>query len=326
MKIVTDLAFLDAFYHACCQPQGLTVSGAKARIIQGQFLHLLLAGATVHCADIGPNLQQYNNPLLLELNKLNRLRYMPIADFSTLTSIASVCRRSDIALFCLQNPTISNHIEASIQTGYYFLKDVPADDGLFVNQYVTYNRNLRKSWAFANGLFQPHHSIVIADAYLFNEYGESGLFALLGHIQPNCLGYPYWITLLGSDAERKKSYGLFQPEQIRKLISKIEALFDKAGISFEVEAFVYNGAEFHDRYILTNNLCVLPGYGISIVKNGVQTPQREGTWTVARPFSRVVYNEQPGVYFEKVMKEKLKTIKQWIEMGGSKVGNPFMIK
>jgi predicted nucleic acid-binding Zn finger protein len=325
MKIITDLPFLDAFYHAWTQPHGITIADSKARTIQGQFLSLLLEGATVHCAGVGPNLQQYGNPLLLELNKLNRLRPLAVSDFSSFASITQTCTRADIALFCLGNPALHDKVDASAQSGYLFFKDVPADEGLFVNQMVTYNRQSPKSWAFATNLFQPHHSVVIADAYLFNEQGTQGLLALLAHIQPKCLGYPYWITLLGSDAGRKNSFGLFQPEQIRQLICDIEALFEKAGVPFVVEAFVYNGHDFHDRYILTNNLCVLPGYGVSIVKNGKETPHKEGTWTAARPFSRVVYNNQQGVYFEKVMREKLKTIRQWIGRGdrnGS--GNPLM--
>lgn len=315
MKIITDLSFLDAFYHAWTQPPGLTIADSKARTIQGQFLSLLLEGATVHCAGVGSNLQQYGNPLLLELNKLNRLRPLAVNDISSFASITQTCPRSDIALFCLHNSAFQDKVDASAQSGYLFFKDVPDDESLFVNQLVTYNRQSPKSWDFATNLFQPHHSIVIADAYLFNEQGAQGLLALLAHILPKCLGYPYWITLLGSDAGRKNSFGLFQPEQIRQLISGIEALFEKDSVPFEVEAFVYNGPDFHDRYILTNNLCVLPGYGVSIVKNGKETPHKEGTWTAARPFSRVVYNNQQGVYFEKVMKEKLKTIRHWIGKG-----------
>ena len=325
MKIITDLAFLDSFYDTWTRPHGISLADGKARTIQGQFLSLLLEGATVHCAGVGPNLQQYGNPLLLELNNLNRLRPLAINDFSSFTSITHTCNRSDIALFCLGNAALHDKVDASAQSGYLILKDVPTDESLFVNQLVTYNRQTAKSWDFATKLFQPHHSIVIADAYLFNEQGANGLLALLKHIQPKCLGYPYWLTLLGSNADRKNSFGLFHPDQIRKLINDMEVLFEEANVPFAVEAFVYNGPDFHDRYILTNNLCVLPGYGVSIVKNGKETPHKEGTWTAARPFSRVMYNGQQGVYFEKVMQEKLRTIAGWIGRGDKNgSGNPLL--
>lgn len=324
MKVITDLPFLDAFCRAWLQPSGFSAADGQLRTLHGQFLNLLQEGATVHCLGLGPNLTAYNNPLLLQLNVLNRLRAWKGGHLGTAEDIVRYAARNEMALFCLGTLSDQACQQASKESGYWALAKPPDTIGFFDNQVVTYDRKEAKSWDFAAALFQPHHALVIADPYMYNVKGAQGLLALLKRIKPQCLGYPYWISLVSSDSRRAYSSGLFQPNQIQQLIGDIEAIFHQAAVPFRIEAFVYNGSEFHDRYILTNNLCVLPGYGVSIVKDGKEVPAKEGTWTAAKPFSRVVYNGQQGVYYEKVMQEKLGTIRHWIRKGGGEEENPLM--
>jgi len=325
MKIYTDLAFLDAFCQAWMAPSAFSAESALLKEVQSKFLHLLTNGGTVYCAGIGPNLPQYNNQLLLQLNQLNCLRPLDSGVFHPDKIMDQCSNRSEISIFSSGNDKEGLLQEALSGSGYFFFQQPPIADNLFAQIIVSYNRSKPKSWLFAGEMFNPHHSLIVADPHLYKEDGAKGLISLLKIIQPKRIGYPYWITLVGSSGERLHSNNLYNLDDIGKLAKTIEDLLGKDGLPFRVETFVYNGKDFHDRYIITNNLCVLPGYGVSIVKDGKEIPFKEGTWTAARPFSRVVYNNKKGVYFEKVMHEKLKTIRQWIGSGdrnGS--GNPLL--
>jgi hypothetical protein len=324
MKIYTDLAFLDAFCQAWQSPPAFSDESAILKEVQGKFLHLLTNGATVHCAGIGPDLNQYNNQLLLHLNQLNRLRLIEADFFQKHKIIQQFSYRSEMAIFCSGGESVDGLTEMVSDHGYFFFSTPPVDDNLFSQRFVTYNRSKPQNWSFAAQMFQPHHSLVVADPHLYKDDGVNGFKSLLKIIQPKCLGYPYWITLIGNSSERPHSLNLYNREAISKFSESIERQIVDKGLECRVETFVYNGADFHDRYIITNNLCVLPGYGVSIVKPDNETPKKEGTWTAARPFSRIVYNGKQGVYFEKVMKEKLGTIGRWIKVSGGKARNPLI--
>lgn len=82
-------------------------------------------------------------------------------------------------------------------------------------------------------------------------------------------------------------------------------------IGSEIEYFIYNRSDFHDRYLITNNCCVFPGSGIDIIKDG--KTRKEGTWTVFRPYKKVNVDEQEGVFFFKIMQKKIATLKRWAE-------------
>ena len=136
------------------------------------------------------------------------------------------------------------------------------------------------------------------------------MFAAFEQVMPVGLKKVYHVTLIGSDQSRKND--LPSKITIAKWANDLQDFLLRKGIKAKVEFHIYNNEEFHDRYIITNNIFIYSGYGMDILKNGSNV-QKDGIWIAHKPFKHVNVNGLKGVLFYRVMKEKLDVLKTFIQ-------------
>lgn len=180
--------------------------------------------------------------------------------------------------------------------------------------------NVSVNWEFANSFLNPHHSIIIADPYLFKDDTKQSLLSLINSVTSKRLKRDYSITLIGSS--RRSNLNLDE-EGIRIKMSEIETEIKTCMPQVQVnfEFFIYNNDEFHDRYIITNNACIFSGYGLDIIKNNLV--KKDGTWIAMKPFKQMTIEGVKGKFFFEIMLDKLSMMKSW--KGTSLSKNPLFM-
>lgn len=194
---------------------------------------------------------------------------------------------------------------------------------LFEEKTKTFLNKNPTDWLFAKEFLHPHNAIVIADPYLYTNDTLSSLVSLLKSTVSKSLKKKYHITLLG--CSRRKGIKDDEAFLIKNIVrSKLQLIESFPTLNINLDYHFYNGEEFHDRYIITNNTCIFSGYGLDIVKNGVS--KKDGTWLAFKPFKRLTINGKEGVFFFSIMKEKLKLMSGWIEKEDKlKSSNPLLL-
>lgn len=181
---------------------------------------------------------------------------------------------------------------------------------LFQEDIETFKKSTTKYWSFAKRFLSPHNAIVIADPYLFKDHTRKSVLASFEQVVPVGLKKEYYVTLIGSDQSRKSE--LPSKTLIERWTNDLLDFLVRKGIKAKVEFHIYNKEEFHDRYIITNNIFIYSGYGMDILKNG-NNVQKDGIWIAHKPFKHVNVNGSKGVLFYKVMNEKLGVLKTFIQ-------------
>lgn len=251
------------------------------------------------------------NPYINFLIKGNRIK-AAISEFQQLRTNEDeffTSAEKGVKLFLLSETYVSRIKDYQDKSGYYFLTPSTDNQLLFDEEIETFERSSQKTWAFAERFFNPHHSIVVADPYLYKEVSRRSLKEMLEKILPKKLLTPYHISLVGSDKNRKND--LPDANNITEWAAGLRNWINTIVNTASFECHIYNKEDFHDRYIITNNTCIFSGYGLNIIKNNHET-QRDGTWLALKPFKRVNVNGLKGVIFLKIMKDKLGIIKTWI--------------
>lgn len=204
--------------------------------------------------------------------------------------------------------------------GYHCLSTDGDISVLFDEKIKTFKNDNFTDWQFAKEFMSPHNSIVVADPYLYKEATLNSLNELLVNIAPKRLKKTYHISLVGSSNKQ----GMDNEEYLIKNIEKLRSgLQGSMGIKLIFEYHFCNQAEFHDRYIITNNTCIFSGYGLDILNRG--KTKKDGTWLAFKPFKRMNINGERGVYFCKIMNEKLNLIGSWIKKNGNATSaNPLL--
>ena len=207
------------------------------------------------------------------------------------------------------------------QSGCHHFSTSSNHECLFYDQIETFqNKSTFKDWGFAKRFLNPHHSIVIADPYLFTTSDGSinSIKELLGSLNMDSLNRDYHVTLIG-----KKIDNLAKGIQIQKWIKELMTQFERKNINVNIESFIIANKDFHDRYIITNNSFIFSGYGIDIIKNNKQT--KESSWVAFKPFKQVISNEDQKVFYVSIMKEKLSILRTWIiENKNNEPMNPLL--
>lgn len=181
---------------------------------------------------------------------------------------------------------------------------------LFQEDIETFKKSTTKYWSFAKRFLSPHNAIVIADPFLFKDHTRKSVLAAFEQVVPVGLQKEYYVTLIGSDQSRKSE--LPSKTIIEKWTNDLLDFLVRKEIKAKVEFHIYNKEEFHDRYIITNNIFIYSGYGMDILKNG-NNVQKDGIWIAHKPFKHVNVNGSKGVLFYKVMKEKLGVLNSFIQ-------------
>ena len=202
--------------------------------------------------------------------------------------------------------------------GYHCISQHNDFSVLFRENLKTFRINESISWEFARFYFTPHNSIVIADPYLYNTDTLYSLVDLIKNTASTRLKKKYYISLIGSSGNNDESFLIKSIE--KALTSLIQIL---PTINLIIDYHFYNGREFHDRYIITNNTYIVSGYGLDLIKKGVS--KKDGTWFAVKPYDKMNINGINGVYFYKTMQEKLSMMMKWIEKGSTKFSsNPLL--
>jgi hypothetical protein len=286
------------------------------------LLDLVLNGLNVKVdSDNNTIRENINNPYIINLIKNNRIESRK-DDFIKLRSnpdnyFSEAVK--EIAIYFLNSvpPDYQN------KSGYFFL--TPKDDLsiLFNEEFETFEKSSSKDWEFTKRYFEPHHSIVIADPYIFKSSSFEAIITLMFKIIPKQLKSTYHITFLGSDENRKNDLPSFI--QIKSQIEKLSGKLSKSLQRIIVEFHVYNREEFHDRYVITNNVCIFSGHGFGMSKEeNTAKLLKETLWIAYKPFKRVNENGLKNSFFYKVMLDRLKLINMWIkESSNNKTNNPL---
>lgn len=222
---------------------------------------------------------------------------------------------------------IANGVKERIPTLYFFEKDCKPFNqqesgnflfgqdedasvlfGYFVEHFSKKQKD--KTWEFAKEMFFPHHSLVIADPYIYTDTGFNSLRSLLSNVIPKELKCTYHISLIGCDRlknrknEKEKNTNdknqVMSEIDIKSAVNEMKNWIKSLGVDINIQYFIYNGNDFHDRYLISNNLCVFSGFGVGILQDHYNNPAKEGSWVAFRPYGRINFNGKMGVFFFKV--------------------------
>lgn len=279
---------------------------------QAELLDLILHGSTVFtdvsCDSI--NDAKENNPYINFLLKNLRIKSSCETFNALRTNQDNFCstHKKGCAVYML-SPSFSGIAgELQKKSGYYILSPSSSPNALFEERVELFKHGESKDWSFAKEFLEPCHSLLIADPYLFKEQSIKSCIQLLQQTLSKDLKTKCHISLIGS-AERKGFH--LSANQIKSAISQVKDVVEKKS-DVIVEGHIYNGEDFHDRYIITNNVFIFLGNGLDIIKK-TDSVSRDSTWVAVKPFKRVNGTTGKGVFFYKIMLEKLKMLKTWIE-------------
>jgi len=203
--------------------------------------------------------------------------------------------------------------EYSQKTGNYFFSLSSKLDSLFEERLQNFNVTEQISWDFAKGFFDTHHSIILADPYLFKDDSLKAIDKLMEIVLPKKLVGTYHISLIGSD--ENKGDRLPTKQVIERWVKSFSEKLNR-DVKVAVEFHICNNEDFHDRIIITNNACIFSGIGFGMVKNN--SSKKDTTWIGFKPFKRVNTNNNNSVLVYKLMQQKLSTLKSWIQKSNQK--------
>ncbi len=223
------------------------------------------------------------NPLLeflLRGNGKKRIEYRP-KDFITI--------KHQSLKGLTQNPFTQFFLSNSFN---HFTKKLEEENGCLIhhlNKPLTYQRLAKfsvelfkfkevKNWSFVNQYKLPHHSIVIVDPHLFRDDENKHVVELIKNMINRDLKSTYYITLFvskSSAGKQEDKASIIIPERVEWIESKLKEEFKNKAI--KLEWVVYNGEEFHDRYIITNNTMIYSGYGFDLI-NSKGNAKKQTSW------------------------------------------------
>ena len=195
--------------------------------------------------------------------------------------------------------------------GYHCINSDIGFSKLFSERVKSFQKDEGTNWNFAKEFLKPHNSIVLADPYLFNpDTLQSVKELLIAVTSPELIGN-YYLSLIGT-SNKSKNDERFILGKIEQFKSELKMIFPN--LKLVVEHHFCNVSDFHDRYIITNNTCVFTGYGLDMIKKDKAI--KDTTWVAFKPFKRLNVNGIDGVFFYKIMQDKLKEMRRWIDRNG----------
>lgn len=280
------------------------------------LLDFLLTGAVVK-TDLSPDeiAHQFDNPFIKSLMKSGRLisAKNQFDSFKNDINLGFINAKIDLStIFLFDGISIEQSTQLEEFHGYHFIGDQNTLSNLFELKIQSFQRNQITNWQFAKSFLKPHNAIVIVDPYLFKVATLSSILNIIKSVASSKLKGEYFISLIGSNKRR----GLNDDDAfIKKQIEKLKAEIQNSlpGVKLKLEYHFCNNEDFHDRYIITNNICIFSGYGFDIIKNDKCI--KETTWLAYKPYKRLEADGKTGVFFYKIMQDKLKQIRKWIDKG-----------
>ena len=252
------------------------------------------------------------NPYIKYLIKNFRISSNPQA-FEKLKSDENnwIDQNNDIRLYLLSD--FWNGIKEQLQneSGNIFLSTSDDHKCLFTEEIEHFRKGEEKTWEFAKRLFYPHHSLIIADPYLFKD-NLANCRSFIKEVIPTGLKSTYHLTLVGSIKKQNMT-----DKHVANAVDALQKLLNETGLKNKLEYFIYDGDDFHDRYIISNNCCVFSGSGLDIINNKTNKSKKEGSWIAFKPYKRVNINGKDGVFFYNIQCQKLEVLNKWILYSGN---------
>jgi len=180
-------------------------------------------------------------------------------------------------------------------------------------QLETFKLRETKDWIFIHKYELPHHSILIADPHLLRNNQNVHVLRLLECLISTNLKSKYHITFFISSnsmkSNEKDKAGILLPERVRWIKDNIEIKFKK--LPFEIEYVVYDGEDFHDRFIITNNAMIYSGYGFDLISDR-NTVKKQTSWLFVN-HGKIVEEKNGTVrtHYD-IVRNYLLQLKEWI--------------
>lgn len=213
------------------------------------------------------------------------------------------------------------------RSGCFHVNTTGGDASLFGHYLHHFDTTQWHTWQFAKPALAPHNSIVVADPYLYTDYGMRGLLAMFREVAPAGLQHKYHITLMGKPPSVQYQNGVMPPEIIGEQLEQLKFELEGKGLQICIENLFCDNVRFHDRYIITNNVIVFLGYGVGVLARDEGQPHREGTWIAVRPFARLNEHGKEGVFIAELINKKLETFRVWLSKAGiNNIVNPLLLK
>lgn len=227
-------------------------------------------------------------------------------------------------VYCMSDMLYSGQRLAELQrrSGNYFLNSGSNLENIFQDKVEDLLAGNETTWDFLQQMIDPHRAIVIADPYIFKPAGIIACQRLLERIVPKAMYSPYHITLIGS-SDRRGLHPSIPLSKIQNLIATLRQGVNKTLPHAIIEFHVVNSETFHDRLIITNNVMIYCGSGLSAINNHGEAT-RDSYWVAVSPFKRLKHNKLVGSFGYKAIKEKLERFKAWIgNTGQPNTTNPL---
>jgi len=267
-------------------------------------------------------IEKSTNPYIKHLIKNNRISCTP-KDFEKIRLNDKAIfqnNRNATCLYLLSGVAPAMLTEYRKQTGDYFCSLSSNFSELFEDRLQTFNVGENVSMDFAKDFFETHNAIVIADPFIFTKQSKNAIMQLIEEILPSKLVKEYHITFVGSDDSRYSN--LNRKEIIQKWIEELSSKINRK-LKTKIDYCICNESDFHDRMIITNNAFIFSGIGLSMIKN--DKSDKDTSWIGFKIFKRLYTNNNINVLVYKLMREKLKTIENWISRSEQKnVKNPLL--
>jgi len=294
------------------------------------LLTLILDGVTIKTDVSKEKIEDVGkcNPYIKYLMKALRISSSK-EDFFDITNNADAYFKSIKEPITLYGFSEMHHVmvdQYQAKSGYHCITPKSSCQELFIEPIETFKKDESKSWVFAKRFLEPHNSIIIADPYLFKEKTLASLKRLLVEILPINIKSIYHLTLIGCDDNKKND--LPTSQIINNRINELQEYMKKKLTNIVIESHIFNAEEFHDRYIITNNVLISPGYGLDILKSAKEDIKaaKDSTWIGLKPFKKRFINGVSGVFVFKTMFEKLFLMKSWIEKSSNRnSSNPLIL-
>lgn len=306
-------------------PLDLLESGGESQALAHLHLHdVILNGMTLQTDASKEKIDEhFTNPYILRLIKSQRIE-SNIPAFMDLRCNENLYLKQEsknVGLY-LMSSTYSKEKLTELQekSGSYFIGTTTNITSLFQDNVHDLMSGNKSTWAFLQQMLTPHHSLIIADPYLFKEKAAK-VNRLLQQVVPTGLKAPYHLTLIGS-SERN---GMCLSEiAIERAVKEIKRAINKTNANATVEYHIYNRRDFHDRLIITNNIMIYSGSGLDAI-NEKGEASKDSYWVGIRPFKRLNHNGFQGAFCEKMIQGKLERLKKWISSSNqSGSSNPLL--
>jgi hypothetical protein len=305
--------------------------GTEATIIDSiNFLSLLKDGISATFDSEIDNQLINENPYIKYLIKNTPIKHDPSHFESVRCNQKELFGKTDKGLFSYFLSTTADSLLKQYQehSGYSFTSDGEGMNLIFGGQLEHFQKDTPKKWEFAQSFLQPHHSIILTDPYLFSENSISSLVSLFESVAPKNLCNKYHVTLIGNPDPGGKGI----TEKVKYRIKELRGHVSKLVRSSEVEAHLYRAEEFHDRLIITNNCCIVSGYGVDLISeqrkkfNCETKAKKESSWIAIKPFQKLVINGEEDVYGFRFIKQKVDVIANRIFKSDNPLSSNPLIK